>query len=637
MTKFQKLFEPISIGNVTIKNRLAFLATQTLFSTQGHVGERLINYYEARARGGAGLIIAGIVFPFNWDEFNVLRLHNDSLIPEYKRLTDVIHRYNAVTFAQVGIEHVWRKSLNEPNEVVGPSGIPIVKSRPVVRTLTIPEIKQIEDEHADIILRCKKAGFDGAEIHAGTGFIVNQFTSPCTNKRTDDYGGSVENRLRILRNIVEKARQKVGKDFPLIAKISGVDFMEGGYSAEDVQKIAPLMEGMGIAALNVAVGWHESPVPTVVSQILEGHWSFLAEGIKKVVKVPVMSTYRITSPEMAEKILAEGKADMIGMARGLIADPDLPNLAREGRLEDLRPCIACCLCLDQAFSRDETRCSVNPRLGREKETELKEAALKKKILVIGGGPAGMEAARVAALRGHRVTLFEKDRELGGQLISAGAPPFKSDINRFTEYLKRQLNKVGVQVKTGIKADASLISKETPDEVILATGAIPNMPDITGISSASVFDPLEVLIGKREIKGERVVVIGGGFIGCETADFLASRGKKVIITSRQDRVGHDVGISNRWSLLTRLKKNSVKMEPGFTPGEITLSGVKGLRDGKEVLFEGDAVVAAGGMKPEASLEEVLKQKDIKFKKVGDCLEPRKIRDALIEGYNAGMAV
>lgn len=636
MSRFQKLFEPIKIGNITIKNRLIFLATETLLTPKGHVSERLINYYVARARGGVGLIITGTIFPFNWDKLEVLRLHDDSFIPEFKWLVDIIHSYNTPAFAQVGLEHIWRRSLSDPVEAVGPSGIAVIPSRPA-RALAVSEIKQIEDEHANTILRCKKAGFDGVEIHAGTGFILNQFISAFTNKRTDEYGGSVENRLRILHNMVEKTRQRVGKDFPLVAKISGVDFMDGGSSAEDIRNIAPLIEDMGFAALNIAVGWHQSPVPTVISQIPEGHWSYLAEGIKKTVRVPVISTYRITSPAMAEKVLAEGKADMIGMARGLIADPDLPNLAREGSLEDIRPCIACCLCLDQIFRREEVRCSVNPRLGREKETELKKAPVKKNILIIGGGPAGMEAARVAALRGHKVKLFEKDKELGGQLISAAIPPFKSDITRLTEYFTAQLKKLGVEIRLGVEAGVDLITRESPDEVVLATGATPNMPDIRGINSRNVFNPVEVLTGKREIKVESVVVVGGGFIGCETADYLASRGKKVIITSRQDKVGHDVGISNRWTLLTRLKKNGVRMEPGFTLIEITSPGVKGLKDGKEVFLESAAVVVSAGMKPEANLEEALKQRGIKFRMAGDCLEPRKIRDAIIDGYVAGMAV
>lgn len=636
MSEFRKLFEPVKIGNVTLKNRLVFLTTETLLTPLGHIGETLLNYYEARARGGVGLIMASMVFPFNWDTVNVLCLFDDSSIPEFRRLVDVIHSYHTPTFAQVGLEHVWRRSLSEPVEAVGPSGIAIIKSRPV-RTLTIPEIRQIEDEHAETALRCQKAGFDGVEIHAGTGFIVNQFISPFTNKRTDEYGGSTDNRLRMLRNIVNKTRHKVGRDFPLTVKISGVEFVEGGASVEDIQKMAPLIEDMGFAAINVAVGWHESSVPTAISQIPEGHWSYLAEGIKKAVSVPVISTYRITSPFMAEKILAEGKADLIGMARGLIADPDLPNLARQGSSEDIRPCIACCLCLDQIFSRKEVKCSVNPRLGREKKTELKQAPAKKKIIIVGGGPAGMEAARVAALRGHEVTLFEKDNELGGQLIPAAAPPFKSDIYKLIEYFNTQLKKLGVKIKLGTEANTHLLNKEMADEVILATGAVPNMPGIAGINNINVYNPVDVLTGKKELKGNKVVVIGGGFIGCETADFLASRGKKVTITSRQDKVAYDVGISNRWPLLTRLKKNGVVTEADFLPVEIVPSGIKGLRKGEELLFESDAVVVAGGMRPQNSMEYALNQEGIKFRKAGDCLEPLKIRDALIEGYDAGMAV
>lgn len=635
--KFPKLFEPIKIGNVEVKNRIMFLATQTLYSPQGHLGDRFVNYYQARAKGGAGLINVGIIFTFNWDTLNVLRLHDDSFIPEYRRLVNVIHSYGTAAFAQIGVEHLWRRSLSEPMEVVGPSGISIVKSRPNVRILSIPEIKQIEDEHADTVLRCREAGFKGVEIHAGTGFLLNQFMSPNTNKRTDEYGGNLENRLRILKNIVEKARKQAGKDFPLIAKISGVDFMEGGYSFEEWIKIAPLLEDMGLDALNVAVGWHESQTNTVTSQIPEGHWSYISASIKKVVKIPVISTYRIATPEVAEDILAQGKADMVGMARGLIADPELPNLAKEGRLEDLRPCIVCCLCLDQAFTASETKCSVNPRLGREKETELKPAMIKKKVLVVGGGPAGMEAARVAAFRDHRVILMEKEKKLGGQLISASIPPFKGDIAKLTRYFTGQLKKNGVEIRAGVEATADMAARENFNEIILATGAIPNIPDIPGIKLSNVYNPVEVLTGVREIPGDKVVVLGGGFIGCETADFLSERGKKVIITSRQEKIGHDVGITVRWPLLWKLRTKGVKMEPRTMPVEITEKGVRALQDGKEAFLEAEAVVVAGGMKAEKGLAEALKARGIKFREIGDCVEPGRIRQALIEGYDAGMEI
>lgn len=637
MSELRNLFAPFRLGNIELKNRVAMVACQTNFS-QGHrITEQLKNFYAARASGGAGLIIIGFIFLVRpAEDENLLCFDHESQISEYSSLTEIIHRNGAKVMAQLGIEHLWRKGPDSPLEVVGPSNIATARHYPVVRPLMVEEIHRIEDDIVEGIVRAKKANFDGVEIHSAQGLLLSQFLSLHTNKRTDEYStSSLENRVRFLSEIVAKARKKVGADFTLTCKISGDDFIEGANTLEETVKIAPMLERIGLQGINVAAGWHNSPVPLTVSMVPEGGFAYLSEKIKKSLSIPVITGYRITSPHVAEDILVKGKADMIGLARALIADPEWPDKAKEGRFKDIRPCIVCCRCLDRSFSeRKAIFCSVNPKVGREGETFQKTTP--KKVFIIGAGPGGMEAALTASMRGHRIWLLESRASPGGQLSFAVKPPYKADIAKLADYYSYQLNKNGVKIGLSTEATPDLISKESPDWLIVATGSVPIVPDFPGSQSEKVISALDILSGKKET-GDKVVIIGGGMIGCETAELLASKGKKVIVLEMLDRIASDVGPSNRWVLIMRLRKAGVRLETKAKVVEIRGNEVIALRDGKTESFAGDSIVIAVGMKSNKELAERLKGRIPNIQLIGDAISSRRIKDAVEEGYLAAMKI
>jgi 2,4-dienoyl-CoA reductase-like NADH-dependent reductase (Old Yellow Enzyme family)/thioredoxin reductase len=636
MAELNRLFTPVKIGNIDIKNRLMFLPTNTFYGGGMHINDRLKSFYLARAKGGVGLLDTGEIAPFEWPEGRITCLHEDSLIPEHRELVNVIHSYGSKILAQIGWEHKWRKGKNSPCEVVTPSGVVISGREPVVRALNLDEIHQMVEEFSEAVRRARSADYDGVEIHAGNGLLISQFLSPYTNQRTDEYGGTEANRLRFLLDLIAASKRKAGEDFLLTCKVCGDDFMPGGNTLEDMKRIIPIIADAGIKCFNIAAGWHETRKIVSTTEVPQAGFVYLAENIKQVTNVPVVTGYRITEPFAADKILSEGKADIIGMCRALLADPELPNKAKEGRFDETRPCIGCCQCLDDTFQEIDIRCSVNPWLGHESEYVIKKTTKPKRVFVVGGGPAGMEAASIAAMRGNRVTLFEKEDRLGGQLLPAAVAPYKGECNKLTYYLVNELKKNDVEVKLGNEVTVNTIEEGKPDVVVVASGAVPSIPDITGVSGSNVVTAVEVLNGVKET-GKEVVVVGGGLIGCETAEYLANKGKKVTITTRQRNIGTDIGPSNRFGVRERIKKAGVRIVPQAVTQEITANGTRvSLQEG-ETIIEADTVVLAGGMKPADELAAELENKGIKFRKIGDCVEARRIREAIDEGLHVGCEI
>jgi 2,4-dienoyl-CoA reductase-like NADH-dependent reductase (Old Yellow Enzyme family)/thioredoxin reductase len=630
MKELEALFRPIKVGNVQLKNRLVMLAIATVYTTDGRVNDRLRDFVVERAKGGVGLITFGILEPLPVGPHSThAAIDHDKFVPGLRQAVEAIHVAGAKVAAQIGVTEGYAKSEDAHLEHVSASAVSVRPNLPPPRALTIEEIHMMVDAFGEATRRAREAGFDAVELHAGIGFLINRFLSTCTNQRTDEYGGSMENRMRFLLEILDSARRKAGSDYTLWCRISAEEFMKGGLTLEDTKKMAPIMVKAGAKALDVQVGWHESPVPLVQMYVPRGAYVHVAEAIKRVVSVPVIAAYRINDPLVAARVVAEGKADLVGMARALIADPELPNKANEGRFEDIRRCIACCHCLDQIMEDKPLACAVNARCGREAEYTIGTAARARKVFVIGGGPAGMEAARVAALRGHRVTLWEKGNQLGGQLRLAAVPPGKDEINSLTAYLSGQVSKLGVKVNLGQEATAQAIERGKPDAVIVASGATPIIPDIPGVRGANVVTALEVLGGTRQV-GERVVVIGGGMVGCETAELLAQQGKKVTVLEMLGRIGSDIGRTTRWVVLQRLGKAGVRTETKAKVEEITDKGVRAKRDGSSEFFEADSVVLAVGFQASQALAKGLEGKVAELHMIGDCTEPRRIAQAIESG-------
>lgn len=624
MLQFKRLFESGQIGSMRLKNRLVMLAMETGYTEHGEVSDRLKAFIEHRAKGGVGLIISPFAPVYGVGHL-MTSIADDSFTDGLKEVADAVHKYNCKIAAQLIIMDEYTRNKGAKSEFVGPSDVAKRPGIPKPRPLSVEEIEYIVAMFGHAARRLKQAGFDAIEFHSGIGFLLNQFLSPLTNKRTDRYGGSLENRMRFLLDSVAAARKEAGKEFPIICRISADEFMDGGLTTKETTVIAKVLEDYGISALNVQAGWHESPRPLVQTSVIPGYFTYLAGEIKKAVKLPIITAYRINSPQVAEKVLESGEADYIGLARALIADPEFASKAERDKADEIRPCIACCHCLDMTFSNKPFSCSVNPYAGQEYIYPHKTAEKPKKVFVVGGGPAGVKAAVAMSELGHQVELWEKERHVGGQVNIAAIPPYKEELKRYAEYLDVRLKKSKVKVHLGEEASVRALISGKPDAVVLASGAVPLVPEIKGINSSNVITALEVLAGEKNT-GERVVIIGGGMIGCETAEFLAQRGKKVTVLEMLKRLGGDIGITNRWVVIQRIKQAGVAQEVFTQAVEITPRGVKALKEGKEVFYEADTVVLAAGMKAFSPLYSGLKEAKLETYQIGDCATPARIFDA-----------
>jgi len=640
MSQLRKLFEPINIGKMNLKNRLVMPAMMLGLGQNDMVSNRFKDFYSKRARGGVGLIVVGLATTIYPGPFlpRGIGIYKDEFIPSLHEFTDLMHRCGAKIAIQISALGIL-PGENGNLELVGPSDVSVERhpNAPKPRPLTINEIRQVMKSYGDAAQRAREAGFDAVEVNAIAGTsLISHFLSGHTNKRTDIYGGDIEKRARLLLECIENIKQRVGKDYPLLCRVSGADFMDGGNTLEDTKTVAPMIEKAGIHAINVSTGWHESPVPFIQMSVPQAKWIYLAEEIKKVVNIPIIGGTRISDPHLAEQILVDGKVDFIYLARALIADPEWPNKAREGRFDEIRQCTACCTCFDKAIELGGITCAVNARAGREAEYSIESTVEPKKVFIVGGGAAGMEAARVAALRGHHVTLADSKDKLGGQLLVAVLPPHKEELGNITKYLSRQMDKLGVDVRLGEEVNEKAITNAKPDVVIIATGATPIIPNIVGAKGKNVILATDVLKGHREVS-QNVLIIGGGMVGCETAEFLAIKGKKVTILEMLGRIGADIERTNRWVIMGRLRSLSVRTERNAKVEEITESGVRIIRDGKAEFFEGDSVVLAVGMESNRKLAEELEGKVAELHVVGDSAKPGKIAQAIESGFQVAQTL
>ena len=636
-----KLFEPFAIGTMSLRNRLVEPPMITNFGTkEGYVTDRTKAYYEARAEGGVGLVIVEatcIAAPIGRISPRQLAIDDDKYIPGLRELTRVIQKHGAKAAIQIHHAGGSTASTVTGHQPVAPSPIP-PPGEEMPRELNVDEIKEIVRRFAEAAARAKRAGFDGVEIHAAHRYLLAQFLSRAFNKRQDEYGGDLRNRARIVLDTITAAKEAVGATYPVWCRINGEETrIEGGTTIEEAQETARMCQAAGADAIHVShwdYGADPSHLP--ISATPEGHLIPLAEAIKQAVSIPVIAVGRITAT-LGEEVVKEGKADLIAIGKGLLADPQLPNKAVEARFEDIIPCILCGTCEYNYNIRDEEEslyCRVNPVAGKESESTITKAEKPNRVVVIGGGPAGMEAAIIAARRGHQVTLFDKEERLGGQLLLAAVAPYKDTLTELTKYLSTQVEKADVDVKLGKEASVADIESLSPDAVVLATGCVPLIPEIPGIGKDNVVIAEEVLAGRTQV-GERVVVIGGELVGCETAEVLADAGKKVTITRRGQIMAASLAPMNREPLLGRLADKDVTMLTEVRYEEITTEGlVITNKEGRRQIVQADTVVLAAGSRPNRQLLKALERKVPEVYQIGDCVKPRSILEALAEGFHVG---
>ncbi|MEL7657754.1 MAG: FAD-dependent oxidoreductase, partial [Bacillota bacterium] len=561
-----------------IPNRLVVTAMVTNFNNEdGTLTEQFIKYHEEKAKGGWGLIITEdyAVSPNAKGYKFIGGLYNDDQIESSKRLTNTIHKYDSKIFCQ--IYHPGRQASHFVNggvQVVAPSAIPCPWCRELPREITVDEIHEIIGQFGDTALRAKKAGFDGVEVHSAHGYLLAQFLSPYSNKRVDEYGGCFENRIRILKEVIADIRSKVGADFPVIVRISGDESVEGGRTIAETRALAIEIEDMGFDAIHVSSGVYGDYNRGVVSTMYQEHgWAVeFAEEVKKLVDIPVITVNRINEPKMADAIITMGKADFVGMGRGSLADPHLPNKAKSGDFEAIRYCIGCLqACVMHLLMGNEISCVVNPEIGQEYKTDYTKVDAPKKVMVVGAGPGGLEAAMIASKRGHNVTIFEKKDDIGGQFKSAAYPPCKGELATFTSWIRRELNKLGVEIKLNTNVTEKSIREFNPDAIVLATGGEPVKFDIKGIDKDHVVFAEDVLLGKVPTN-DLIVVCGGGEVGGETAAALALEEKNVSVVEMLPEMLKELDSIQTIELTGILNKYGVKRHLNTKVVEITDTSV-----------------------------------------------------------------
>ncbi|MFE3323562.1 FAD-dependent oxidoreductase [Streptomyces sp. NPDC059176] len=635
-TPYPHLLSPLDLGFTTLPNRVLMGSMHIGLEEAENGFERMAAFYAARARGGVGLIVTGGIAPNDQGRpyEGGAKLTTEAEAAQHRIVTDAVHAAGGRIAMQ--ILHFGRYAYHP--QLVAPSAIQAPISPFVPNALTDDEVEQTIEDYARAAELAKSAGYDGVEIMGSEGYLINEFIASATNQRTDRWGGCYENRVRFPLEIIRRTRERVGEDFVLIYRLSMLDLVPGGSSLEEVVQLAKAVEAAGATIINTGIGWHEARIPTIATSVPRGAYTWVTRRLMGAVSVPLVTSNRINTPEVAERLLAEGRADMVSMARPFLADPEFVDKARQGRAETINTCIGCNqACLDHTFSGKITSCLVNPRACHETELVLSPTRLAKRLAVVGAGPAGLAFAVSAAERGHHVSLFDAADEIGGQLNIAKKVPGKEEFEETLRYFRTQLALRGVDVRLATQVTPELLTGF--DEVVVATGVTPRTPAIEGVDHASVVSYLDVLRGGAEV-GDRVAVIGAGGIGFDVAEYLTDGGQGAsldpetyfrewgvdtdytapgglraperpkpprtvhLLQRKTTKVGAGLGKTTGWIHRTELKHRGVAMVAGVTYDRIDDEGLHITVDGVSSTLAVDTVVLCAGQEPRRDLYEEL---------------------------------
>jgi 2,4-dienoyl-CoA reductase (NADPH2) len=669
--KFFKLFEPLKIKEMVLSNRIVMPAMHLNLADDGFITKKLVNFYVERAKGGAGLLIIGGCYVDIYGKGlpSMISVDDDKYLPKLIEFTEAVH--NAREDVKICCQLYHGGAYAFPQIIgktpIAPSAVYSKFSKTTPREMTLEDIKREQRAFSEATVRAKKAGFDAVEICANAGYLLDQFISPKTNKRTDQYGGELENRLRFPLETIELMRSNA-EDFVIGYRISGDDFVPGSNTYKEKAIIAEEL-GKHLDYFNVTGGWHETKTPQLTMDVPEGCYTYLAENIKKHTSIPIFSSNRINNPELAEEVLMAGKADAICIGRGLIADPFLPMKAQRGELRDIMNCIGCNQgCFDNVFRMMPITCLRNARAGNEARTELKPIKEKKKVVVIGSGPGGLEAARVAALRGHEVHIFEKSDKIGGLLNIIWVPPGRNEFKRMIENYTYWIQKYGIHVHLQQEISLDKVKDLNPEVVFVATGSLPIEPAIPGINRENVFWANKVFSGDAPI-GKNNLIIGGGATGIELAIYIAKYGSlsreafdfltfykalepevalkmlhegrnKVTVLEMLPKLGSALGKTTKWVLLDKCQSLGVKLVTSAKVTEIGENYVSytDANDKEQVINDLDYIYYATGVEPNDSLYKEIKQiEGLRVEKIGDARKPETVMEAVSRGYKMGNSV